>query len=296
MAPAPSVWRIWAWSAWFGLAFGEVESGLYLAWRLLGPRVGDPDLWVNWHKPWMAPIGLAAWASGFGLVAGLAYRVAPGLVVRLLPATLIGLGSWSALGSIPGLSPWAVLVLALGLAVRLGRPARLDSPSFRRWVRASLPVVGGIWLALFVTTGLIPATSEARALAAAPRPAPGAPNVLLVVLDTVRADHLGLHGYPRATTPRLDERARRGVRFDQARATTPYTLGTHASLFTGRWMSETSARVDTPLDGAHLTLAEHLRDRGYATAGFTGNIFYGSARYGLDRGFLHYHDIPGNIT
>jgi arylsulfatase A-like enzyme len=182
------------------------------------------------------------------------------------------------------------------MAVRLGGLARLDAPAFGRFVRAGLPVLVGAWLILFVATGLIPAISEARALAGGPRPPAGAPNVLLVVLDTVRADHMSLHGYPRPTTPRLAERARRGVRFDEARATTPYTLGTHASLFTGRWMSETSARVDTPLDGAHPTLAEHLRDRGYATAGFTGNIFYGSARYGLDRGFLHYHDIPGNIT
>ena len=79
-------------------------------------------------------------------------------------------------------------------------------------------------------------------------------------------------------------------------ATSPYTLGTHASLFTGRWMSQTSARVNAPLDGRESTIAEHLRDRGYATAGFVGNIFYGSAHYGLDRGFLRYYDIPGNLT
>jgi arylsulfatase A-like enzyme len=61
-------------------------------------------------------------------------------------------------------------------------------------------------------------------------------------------------------------------------------------------MMATSARADAPLDGAWPTLAEVLRRRGYATAGFVGNIFYGSAHYGLDRGFSHYHDVRGNVT
>jgi arylsulfatase A-like enzyme len=61
-------------------------------------------------------------------------------------------------------------------------------------------------------------------------------------------------------------------------------------------MSETSARVNAPLDDDWPTLAEHFRDRGYATGGFVGNIFYGSAHYGLDRGFLRYRDTPDNLT
>ena len=150
--------------------------------------------------------------------------------------------------------------------------------------------------AFFVATGVLPATAEWRANVITEKPSGGEPNVVLIVMDTVRADSLSLYGYDRDTAPRLAEWAAKGVTFTQARSTTPYTLGTHASLFTGRWMTETSARVNKPLDGTHPTLAEVLSDRGYATGGFVGNIFYGSTRYGLNRGFLHYHDVPGNIT
>jgi arylsulfatase A-like enzyme len=292
----PSAAAVWALSSWIGLMSGLVEGGLRLAWRLAGFHVGDPDLWVNWHAPWMAPLALAALFFGFGVLVTLARCVAPRATALLAPGALVALGAWSALGALPGLHPWAVGLLVAGLAYRAGRHARFDSGRFRRLARASLPPAAALWAALFVATGVLPTVSEAWSLAAGPRPQEHAPNVLLVVLDTVRADNLLHHGYPRPTSPNLSAWARRGVRFDQARATTPYTLGTHASLFTGHWMSRTSARVGTPLDGTRRTLAEHLSDRGYATGGFVGNIFYGSAHYGLNRGFLHYHDIPGNIT
>ncbi len=281
---------------WFGLVSGLVESGLGLLWGWVGYQVNDPDLWVNWHSPWMAPLSLGAWFAGFGVVLGLVAMVAPRTVARFAPFVLIAEGARSALGSIPGLHAWAIAVLVAGLSVRLGGYSRLDSPAFHRFVRRTLPVAGIVWGVLFVATGLVPWTAEWRAFTFGATPSESAPNVLLVVLDTVRADSLSLHGYDRPTTPRLESWAKRGVRFSQARSTTPYTLGTHASLFTGYRMTQTSARVNAPLDGSRLTLAEHLRDRGYATGGFVGNIFYGSARYGLDRGFLHYHDVPGNIT
>jgi arylsulfatase A-like enzyme len=294
--PPLSAFTICGSSSWIGFASGLAESMVRLSWRFFERRVSDPDLWVNWHAPWLAPLGLALLFIGFGVVVSLAYHVAPRATAFLAPFVLIGLGAWSALGAIPALNPWAAGLLVAGLAVRLGGHARFDSGRFRRLVRASLPYAAGLWVALFVTTGIVPAASEAWALASGSVPPQHSPNVLLIVLDTVRADNLSLHGYERLTSTNLERWARRGVLFKQARATTPFTLGTHASLFTGHWMSETSARVNAALDGTRRTLAEHLRDRGYATGGFVGNIFYGSAHYGLDRGFLHYHDIPGNIT
>ena len=67
---------------------------------------------------------------------------------------------------------------------------------------------------------------------ARPLPAPGSPNVLLIMLDTVAASHLNLHGYRRATCTTLVELAERGVRFDSARAASSWTLPSHASMFT----------------------------------------------------------------
>ncbi|RUL87839.1 sulfatase [Tautonia sociabilis] len=299
LPPAPSVSApaIWALCGWIGLACGLLEAVLLLSWReVFEPLLGSPDLWRNWHSPWMAPLANASLFALAGGALGLLRRLLPRAVAVALPILLVFVGVRAALGTIPGLHPAAVFLLALGTAVRLGPRARLDSPRFRSFARRSLPYLAGGWLALLLTCGVVPASREPLGLRLGPEPSRGAPNVLLVVLDTVRADHLSLHGYERPTSPRLEALSRRGVRFDEARATAPFTLGTHASLFTGLPMSQTSAGVNSPLDGSRRTLAEHLRNRGYATGGFVGNIFYGSAHYGLDRGFLHYHDVPGNIT
>ena len=97
---------------------------------------------------------------------------------------------------------------------------------------------------------------------ARPLPPPGSPNVLLIVMDTVAAGHLGMHGYSRATSTTLTELADRGIRFDSARAASSWTLPSHASMFTGRWLHELSVGWLTPLDQKHPTLAEFLGDRG----------------------------------
>jgi arylsulfatase A-like enzyme len=123
-----------------------------------------------------------------------------------------------------------------------------------------------------------------------PLPAVTPPNVLLVVLDTVRADRLSLYGHTRPTSPALERLARRGVRFDEARATAPWTLASHASLFTGRWPHELGVKWMTPLRDGFPTLAGYLGANGYATAGFVANTLYCSYDTGLDRGFAHYED------
>ena len=84
--------------------------------------------------------------------------------------------------------------------------------------------------------------------------------------------------------------ARGGVRFDQARAAAPWTLASHATLFTGLWPHELGSRWMHPMRGDVPTLAEYLGSSGYATAGFVGNTFYCAYDSGLDRGFTHYED------
>jgi arylsulfatase A-like enzyme len=113
----------------------------------------------------------------------------------------------------------------------------------------------------------------------------------LIVLDTVRADHLSVYGYGRANTPTLQRLAGQGIRFDGARATAPWTLASHASLFTGRWPHELGVKWLTPLGDNFPTLAEYLGSHGYATAGFVANTFYCSYDSGLARGFTHYEDF-----
>ncbi len=128
----------------------------------------------------------------------------------------------------------------------------------------------------------------------APGPRRPRPNVVLVILDTLRADRLSLYGYARPTSPRLDEWARlRGVVFDRVVAPAPWTLPSHASIFSGVDSLVHGANTDEPVSGSLVTLAERLRDAGYVTYAVTGGGYLAS-EYGLMQGFerVSYHYEP----
>ncbi len=110
-------------------------------------------------------------------------------------------------------------------------------------------------------------------------------NVLVVVLDGVRADHLSCYGYDRETTPFLDQVARDGVRFPHMIATAPWTLPSHAALFTGVH-SVTHGATDENrfLSARHKLLPEYLKAAGYRTAAFCTNPWV-SPETGFGRGF-----------
>jgi arylsulfatase A-like enzyme/tetratricopeptide (TPR) repeat protein len=135
-----------------------------------------------------------------------------------------------------------------------------------------------------------PQTAAAIRAAWARRAVP-APNVLLVTLDTTRADRIGAYGYAAARTPQLDALARRGALFEQAATTSPLTQPAHASILTGTYPTWHGVRVNgsTALAQQQLTLAEIYRERGYATAAFVG-AFVLDGRWGLNQGFDVYDD------
>ncbi len=116
-------------------------------------------------------------------------------------------------------------------------------------------------------------------------------NVLLITLDTTRADRLGCYGYEQARTPRLDELARGGVLFADAYCPVPMTLPSHASILTGLYPFNHGVHNNGTyaLGPDPATLAEVLRGRGYETAAFTAS-FSVDSRFGLDRGFGVYDD------
>jgi arylsulfatase A-like enzyme/Flp pilus assembly protein TadD len=124
--------------------------------------------------------------------------------------------------------------------------------------------------------------------AAAP---PASPNILLVTLDTTRADRLGSYGYAAAATPHLDRLARDGVRFERALSTAPLTLPAHASLLTGRQPFTHGVRNNGHfvLPDDVPTLATALASRGYETAAFVSS-FVLDRQFGLARGFGRYDD------
>jgi arylsulfatase A-like enzyme len=113
-------------------------------------------------------------------------------------------------------------------------------------------------------------------------------NLLLVTIDTLRADHTSAYGYARETTPHLEALASEGLLVETAYAPIPVTGPSHASLLTALYpRAHGVVRNGYVLDDAHATVAERLRERGYATAAIV-SAFPLDPRFGLDRGFEHY--------
>ncbi len=117
------------------------------------------------------------------------------------------------------------------------------------------------------------------------------PNVILITMDTTRADHLGCYGYQNIRTPNLDALARQGVVFEQAATAAPLTLPSHCTIMTGMYPTYHGVRVNgnTALSDGQTTLAEVLGGRDYRTGAFIG-AFVLDGRWGLKQGFEHYDD------
>lgn len=118
-----------------------------------------------------------------------------------------------------------------------------------------------------------------------------APNLVVITIDTVRADHLACYGYPRIQTPNIDALAASGARFEKAFAVVPVTLPSHTTIFTGTYpmlngMHDFSANQLSP---QQPTLASVLKAHGYATGAVVGSAVLDS-RFGLNRGFDFYYD------
>ena len=187
--------------------------------------------------------------------------------------------------------PLALVLLVLGLGLQAGRIIAAHPQGFERLVRRTTPAFAAIALIAGTALSIRPGIIERRVLSRMPAAPDGAANILLLILDTVRAESLILYGYARSTTPNLEQLASRGVLFTRAFAPASWTLPSHASLFTGRYPDEMPwLFARKPLDGTYPTIAEVLRDNGYATAAFTANWAYVTHEHGLSRGFAHFDD------
>jgi choline-sulfatase len=140
--------------------------------------------------------------------------------------------------------------------------------------------------------GMVPA-SHVRAQTAVARNS--LPDVYLVTIDTLRADHVGCYGYKQVETPALDALATEGVRFTQAFTHSPITNTSHITILTGLLPSVHGVTdFGVPLPAQHVTAAELLKKRGYKTAAFIGAVILDSDSLapGLDRGFDFYDNFP----
>jgi arylsulfatase A-like enzyme len=280
-------------AAWSGIVGGYIDLGMIFVHRHLfhASLYYEQGNQFRWTVP---AANLALLIVPGLLVAGL-NRLRPGLLSLPAAARVFAtLALWGAFLRAPFYGA-ATLVLALGMASVFSRWIKCHVVAFMRLVRYSLvvllPLLGGT-AAISYGRQLL---AESRALAQLPAPPVGAFNVLLIVMDTVRAENLGLCGYARETTPELARWAKRGVHFERAVSPAPWTFPAHCSFMTGQWPSTLGAHWRPILDSSYPTLAGFLASRGYLTAGFVANTFWCSYESGMDRGFVHYEDYPLNL-
>jgi len=287
--PGPALWAL-------------ALTGVYGLMRVYAPPGMGSEL---------ALCAAAAVAAALGVV--LAGSDATGALafvhVALLATTAMALGELKLVEehSAPLMGVRLPLLLAALPLAGLAADRLLAVAVRRRGARFALELVAaGVALAVWGAP-LDPRPLDDAVVTAVPPPA-GTPDVIIVSLDTTRADHLSTYGYGRRTSPNLTAFAADALRFTQARSPAAWTLPGHASLFTGMYPSRHGAhlagkwlegesidgrrRVAFPLPPQAVTLAEVLRDRGYRAGAFVANFSYLYRDFGLAQGFARYDDAP----
>ena len=278
--------------AWFGLVAGLVEGVSFWVFNAAD--------WLTWKTRLESVDHNIVWASSLVdvlfFLAVACFLIPAFRLFRLRQQQLFAtaifatMAFYAFLGVSGRLRERGAIMLALGLGVVVSRRMGRNPQRARAFLRRSL-----VWVAIIVlvaSLGVVAggAVWEKVQLARLPAAPSGAPNVLLIVLDTLRADRLGSYGYQRPTTPFLDDFARDAVRFEKAFANSSWSLPSHISLFTGRLPYEHGATLN-PYDGRFPTLAQVLASQGYVTVGFVSNTYFVTRAHGADRGFLRWENI-----
>lgn len=287
-------------AAWFGLLAGLVEGpGLLLFqrinWARWGPmvHVSSPIIWIS---PVVDLIFFLAIAVAVAAVARVFHRI-PAFQVTVFLLSFLTVYDWSSLAG--RLTHFSCFLLAVGAAVAATRWLCKHEDAFLRFGKRTIFFLAAA--AILAGFGIWAGSryQEHQWLANLPTPSPDAPNVLVLVVDTLRADHLSCYGYARQTTPNIDELARQGVLFENAIAPSSWSFPSHVSLLTGRYQFEHGMDLVGPIPvfgsrarsfGGYPTLGEVLEKDGYRTGAFSANRTYFSHDLGFGRGFLHFED------
>jgi arylsulfatase A-like enzyme len=289
-------WDIVAIAAWFGLVTGLLEGVVRIALQSLGLVSFDLLLSATSLKVlWVAPAFYVLLFSLVGFILAMVYLLAPRVPVDKAAVFLFSfVGFQDVLSSSGRLRSWSVVILALGLATAVTRWFNDHQESALRFWRRSLVAVAALALVAFAGVEAVIRWEEQSIIAGLPAPPSGAPNVLVIVIDTARKDHFSSYGYSRKTSPNLDRIAEQSVQFETAIAPSAWTLPSHASMLTGLYPSGHGAER-LALDKGHLVLPEALQTLGYRTAAFSANTLLFNRGHGFGRGFARFEDSFHNV-
>jgi arylsulfatase A-like enzyme len=283
-----------------GIFAGFVEGvGLLFFQRLNWARWG-PMIHVSGEIVWISPIVDVILFLSLALICSVVARLAPRLpAVRVLASLLTFFSVYDWLTLTGRLYHRACFLLALGVAVAFARWCGKRENAFLQFWKTTTPWLVAAWILAFGGLQGGKWLDERSAVAHLPAAAPGAPNVLVIVVDTLRADHVSAYGYTRPTSPNFDRLAQQGVLFENAVSTTSWSLPSHVSLLTGRYQFQHGIGNVQPAPwlgwgrkglGGFPTLGEVLEQRGYRTGAFSANRTYFTTSLGFGRGFQHFED------
>ncbi len=283
---------------WFGIVTGLIESVGLLIFQSINWAQWGRVIHVSKEILWISPIVDLLFFLILALVVWSASRLStriPSIRVLCFLLSFLAVYDWLTLTN--RLYHRACVLLALGVAVVFTRWVSSHQPQAVRLWEKSTPWLVAFFLLVFAGIQSGKWLHEQRAVASLPPAAPGSPNVLVIVIDTLRADHLSSYGYGRATSPQLDQLAKNGVLFQNAVAPCSWTLPSHASLLTGRYPFEHGLKNVQPWLGwgnknlnGFATLGEALQRSGYRTGAFSANRIFFTGNVGLGRGFIHFED------
>ncbi|MBX7192512.1 MAG: sulfatase, partial [Sandaracinaceae bacterium] len=279
--------------AWV-LAYGAIAYTLFFA--IAGVCAGA---FFAWAKRFLK-LEAAAESSAFGAIAGL-LAAGAGFGIGLFRIRRDVFHEELALMSVRGLGvalacalAAALLFAALWQTLRLVTSTRPMAFLLRAW---GTPAFAGAVIAVLVPVTLSLGAPARAALPSVTHQAPsGAGNVLVIVVDTLRADHLPAYGYETGHTPNLDAFARDAIRFDQAFSNASWTRPSFASILSGRYASSHGVMAKTDaLPDDLTTLAEAYREAGWHTEGVVTNYNVGPY-FNFDQGFDAYHYLSPDFV
>ena len=284
---------------WFGVAAGFIEgAGLLLFQRINWARWGP----VPHVSGWIFVVSGVVDSAFFLILALLIWLIsrflgrhhATDILVFLL--TFLSALDWLILTE--RLDRRACFVLALGVAVAVRRWFQTRQTKMVAYWRRSWRWAITALLLIFAGSLAVKPLRERRILAELP-PGTPAPNVLLIVIDTLRADHLSSYGYSSSTSPNIDHIAKDGVLFENAISPSSWSLPSHASLITGRYVSEHgvgNVRPDLIGEGSpanfrgFLSLPGAMNQYGYRSAAISANLVYFTSNLGFGQKFSRFDD------
>ncbi len=262
-------------------------------------HVSAPIIWIS---PLVDLVLFALMGCLVVLVAKVFARI-PRFAATIFVLSFLALYDW--LTCIGRLRHWSCALLAVGLASVFTRWAARNETWVLRFCRRTAPTLLGLWIIAFAAIHLRSSWLEQRHLAALPAPQANQPNVLFVIFDTLRADHVSAYGYPRETSPTIDRLAHEGVLFENAIAPAPWSLPSHVSLLTGKYQFEHGIGDVPPMSVTRLraqalngsqSLPEVLEQHGYRTGAFSANRTYFAANLGFSKGFSHFDDYYDSVA